>query len=313
MLDGVEFCFANRQNLTTIWERIDIQGRKGNVLSWHEDPNMTVRSAYSYVHGYSARETQRLEDQAGSVRELIHHDTAYPPGARVLEVACGVGAQTETVAGRSPKCNLVSFDVVLDSLRQAATRIRTKRLTNVQLLAADLFALPFRPATFEHLFISYVLEHMNDPLRTLLAVKEVLEPGGSITAVEGDHGSCYFSPTHAPAQRAWQGLIHVQAALGGDSLVGRRLYPLLVGAGFERVAVSPRVVYADASHPDQMDRFVAKTIVPMVEGVEARVLSDGLMTRGEWEAGLAHLRSIATSKSGTFCYTFFKATGRKPT
>lgn len=274
---------------------------------------MTVRSTDWYVHGYSTREAQRLEDQAASVRELIHADTIYPPGARVLEVGCGVGAQTETIADRSPESHFISFDVVLDSVRRAAARVRAKRLTNVQLLAADLFALPFRPATFEHLFISYVLEHTTDPLRTLLAVKGALMPGGTITVVEGDHGSCYFSPRHAAAQRAWECLIQVQAALGGDALIGRRLYPLLRAAGFENVAVSPRLVYADASHPDRMDRFVAKTIVPMVEGVEARALHDGLMTRAEWDAGLAHLRSIATSDSGTFCYTFFKATGCMPT
>ncbi|MBI4545505.1 MAG: methyltransferase domain-containing protein [Gemmatimonadetes bacterium] len=273
---------------------------------------MTARSADSYVHGYSAREAQRLGDQAASVRELIHHDTVYPAGARVLEVGCGVGAQTETVAHRSPESHFISFDVVQDSVRQAAARVHRKRLRNVQLLAADLFALPFRPATFEHLFISYVLEHMTDPLRALVAAKGALTPAGTITVVEGDHGSCYFSPRHPAAQRAWECLIQVQAALGGDSLVGRRLYPLLHAAGFEDVAVSPRMIYADASHPDRMDRFVAKTIVPMVEGVEARALSEGLMTRAQWDAGLEHLRSIATSDSGTFCYTFFKATGRNP-
>ena len=307
------FQFRFRAGVSGAWQqKRKALGRKGNVLSWHHEPVMTVRSADSYVHGYAAREAQRLEDQAASVRELIHHDTFYPPGARVLEVACGVGAQTETVAGRSPESHLISFDVVPDSVRQAAARVRAKRLTNVRLLAADLLALPFRPATFEHLFISYVLEHMTDPLHTLVVVKEVLKPGGTITVVEGDHGSCYFSPRHPSAQRAWECLIQVQAALGGDSLVGRRLYPLLRAAGFEDVAVSPRMIYADASHPDRMDRFVARTIVPMVEGVEARALSDGLMTRAQWDAGLAHLRSIATSGTGTFCYTFFKATGRKP-
>jgi SAM-dependent methyltransferase len=273
---------------------------------------MAFRSANSYVHGYSPREAQRLDDQAASVRELIHHDTVYAAGARVLEVACGVGAQTETLAGQNARNHFVSFDVVLESVRQAAARVRAKHLRNVQFLAADLFALPFRPATFEHLFVSYVLEHMTEPLHALLALQSALRPHGSITVVEGDHGSCYFSPRHPAAQRAWECLIQVQAALGGDSLVGRRLYPLLRAAGFEHIRVSPRMVYADASHPDRMDRFVAKTIVPMVEGVEARALAGGLMTQAEWDAGLTHLRSIATSESGTFCYTFFKATGRKP-
>ena len=43
--------------------------------------------------------------------------------------------------------------------------------------------------------------------------------------------------------------VTLQARSGGDSLIGRRLYPLLVGAGFGEVHVSPRMVYADASRP----------------------------------------------------------------
>lgn len=272
--------------------------------------NRRVREE-SYVHGYSRRESQRLEDQAASVRTLIHHDTEYPPGARVLEVACGVGAQAATVAGRNPSARFVSFDVDSPSVKQAAARMDAHGITNVHLLVADLFAAPFPRGAFSHVFVSYVLEHMPDPLATLAAIQQLMAPGGEITVVEGDHGSCYFSPRDAAAQRAWECLIEVQGMLGADSLIGRRLYPLLCEAGFEGVSVSPRMVYADASHPERMDRFVAKTIVPMVEGVEERALREGLITRPEWEAGLAHLRRLATSRAGTFCYTFFKAMGRK--
>ena len=47
-----------------------------------------------YVHGYGAREGERLLDQANALSSLLHHDTRYPPGSRVLEAGCGVGAQT---------------------------------------------------------------------------------------------------------------------------------------------------------------------------------------------------------------------------
>lgn len=40
-----------------------------------------------YVHGYDARESIRLRDQAGSLVELLHSDTAYPAGSTVLERA----------------------------------------------------------------------------------------------------------------------------------------------------------------------------------------------------------------------------------
>jgi hypothetical protein len=35
----------------------------------------------AYVHGYDAREARRLRDQASSLVELLHHDTAYRPAA----------------------------------------------------------------------------------------------------------------------------------------------------------------------------------------------------------------------------------------
>jgi hypothetical protein len=52
----------------------------------------------AYVHGYDSRENRRLQDQADTLAELLHHDTAYPAGSVVLEAGCGVGAQTVTPA-----------------------------------------------------------------------------------------------------------------------------------------------------------------------------------------------------------------------
>ena len=57
----------------------------------------------NYVHGYHERESERLLDQAGSLVDLLHHDTSYPAGSRVLEAGCGVGAQTVTLAANSPR------------------------------------------------------------------------------------------------------------------------------------------------------------------------------------------------------------------
>lgn len=46
-----------------------------------------------YVHGYDSRENRRLQDQANTLVELLHFDTSYPAGNRILEAGCGVGAQ----------------------------------------------------------------------------------------------------------------------------------------------------------------------------------------------------------------------------
>src|SRR5690242_19716207 len=96
-----------------------------------------------YVHGYDAREAERLQDQAGALVDLLHHDTAYPPGSRVLEVGCGVGAQTLPLARRSPAAHFTSLDRSAASLAEAQRRVQQADLPNVAFCQADLFALPF--------------------------------------------------------------------------------------------------------------------------------------------------------------------------
>jgi ubiquinone/menaquinone biosynthesis C-methylase UbiE len=64
-------------------------------------------SGSAYVHGYSARENLRLSDQATTLGSLLHHDTLYPAGSRVLECGCGVGAQTVFLAKSSPEARIV--------------------------------------------------------------------------------------------------------------------------------------------------------------------------------------------------------------
>lgn len=265
-----------------------------------------------YVHGYSPREAERLRDQACTVRDLLHHDTAYPPGSRVLEAGCGVGAQTVTLARNSPGAQITSIDISPASLAQAAALIEREGLSNVTFRVADLFNLEFPAANFDHVFVCYVLEHLADPAAALARLARGLKKGGSITVIEGDHGSYYFHPETPAALKTWRCMIEVQARLGGDSLIGRRLYPLLEEAGFTQIHVSPRVVYADPGKPELMDGFVRKTITPMTEGVREQALAMGLIDEATWSEGIRDLYAIADREDGTACYTFFKAVATLP-
>jgi ubiquinone/menaquinone biosynthesis C-methylase UbiE len=263
-----------------------------------------------YVHGYSERESERLQDQANTLSELLHQDSIYPAGSVVLEAGCGTGAQTIHLASRNPSARFVSMDVSTASLDLARARIERVGLHNVEFLRGDIFALPFADGYFDHVFSCFVLEHLSEPERALRALKRVLRYGGAITAIEGDHGSWYAYPQTAESTRAVQCLIEAQARLGGDSLIGRRVYPLLMEAGFANVSVSPRMVYVDSSTPDLVENFSKRTFIAMVEGVREQALAMGLIDEATWEKGIAGLYR-ATEKDGTFCYTFFKGTGTK--
>jgi len=263
-----------------------------------------------YVHGYDPRENARLHDQAGTLVELLHSDTAYPPGSSVLEAGCGVGAQTVTLAQRSPEASFTSVDVSAESIAEARRRVERAGVANVELRQADIFALPFAPASFDHAFVCFVLEHLARPVEALEILRGLLRPGGTITVIEGDHGSTYFHPQSAAADAAIRTLVDLQRDAGGDSLIGRRVYPLLVEAGFDAVRVSPRMVYADAGRPELVDGFTRKTFAAMVEGVRERAIEAGLIDPERFDMGVRALHRT-TRPDGVFCYTFFKGVGTK--
>ncbi|ABS56805.1 Methyltransferase type 11 [Methanoregula boonei 6A8] len=261
-----------------------------------------------YVHGYSEREAERLGDQARTLTSLLHHDTRYPPGSRVLEAGCGTGAQTVILAKNSPGAAITSIDISLESLVRAEERVRSEGIANVTFRAGNLFSLPFAPQTFDHVFVCFVLEHLPDPGCALASLRPLIRPGGTVTVIEGDHGSAYFHPESTAAHRAIQCLVDLQKEAGGNALVGRELYPLLASAGFCDVQVSPRMVYVDASRPALVEGFTRQTFTAMVEGIRDAALEKGMMTQKDLERGIADLYRTC-EPDGVFCYTFFKATG----
>ncbi len=262
----------------------------------------------TYVHGYQSRENERLQDQAGTLVDLLHGDTAYPAGSLVLEAGCGVGAQTVTLARRSPGAHFISVDLSVDSIAEA--RRRTAGIDNVEFRQADIFNLPFGAETFDHVFVCFVLEHLARPVAALAILRQLLRPGGSITVIEGDHGSTYFYPDSPAAHAAISCQVRLQREAGGDALIGRQIYPLLVEAGFEEVRVSPRMVYVDASRPELVDGFTRKTFTAMIEGIRGPALAAGLIEPERFDEGVQALYRT-TEPDGVFCYTFFKGTAER--
>ncbi|MGH9061631.1 MAG: methyltransferase domain-containing protein, partial [Acidimicrobiales bacterium] len=230
---------------------------------------------------------------------------SYPDGSTVLEAGCGVGAQTITLAQRSPGARFTSVDVSAESVAAAERRVQSAGLTNVAFRLADIFALPFEAGSFDHVFVCFVLEHLHQPVEALAILRRLLRPGGTITVIEGDHGSAFFHPDSAAARAAIQCQIMLQQQSGGNALIGRQLYPLMVEAGLGDVRVSPRMVYVDPTHPELVDGFTRRTFTAMIEGVRASALASGLIDAARFDTGVRDLQRT-TEDDGVFCYTFFK-------
>jgi len=264
----------------------------------------------AYVHGYDPRENIRLQDQASTLVELLHSDTAYPAGSRVLEAGCGVGAQTVTLARNSPNALITSIDIAEASVDEARRKVAEAGLVNVRLQQADIFDLPFEPDSFDHVFVCFVLEHLSRPTEALRALKTIIRAGGTITVIEGDHGSAYFYPDSLAAHLAIQCQVELQRRAGGNAMIGRELYPLLDKAGYSSIRVSPRMVYVDSSRPELVEGFTRKTFTAMIEGVRESAIQAGMIEPHVLDRGIKDLYRT-TEPDGVFCYTFFKALGKK--
>jgi SAM-dependent methyltransferase len=264
-----------------------------------------------YVHGYDAAEQGRLHDQAATLEDLLHHDSRFPCGGTVMEAGSGVGAQTIPLLRRNPGVSVTCVDIAAAALAEAQERIRAAGLALPVFRQADLHALPFPDATFDHAFVCFVLEHLPEPAAALAELRRVVRPGGSLTVIEGDHGSVLFHPEDARARDAIACQVALQRAAGGDPEIGRRLMPLLRQTGFTEVRVSPRLVYADGSRSALGEGFIRRTFTAMVAGIRDEAIRAGLTEATAFDAGLAALRRTA-EPDGSFCYMFFKATARVP-
>lgn len=265
----------------------------------------------AYVHGYSERETQRLYEQAEILEDILHSGTAFAAGAKVLEAGCGVGAQTRLLVKRSPDAVFTCIDVSEKSLATANRLKEQAGFRKVTFQREDIARLSFEDETFDHVFVCFVLEHLDATVAALTEFKRVLRTGGTITVIEGDHGSCFWRPETPESIAAWNGLITAQRNIGHDPNIGRRLTPLLTEAGFKLRTCEPAWLYADRLKPALRDGMVDHIIVPMVQSAEQQILTDKLVPKQVYEKGIADLSRVDQTEEGTFFYTWFKAVARK--
>jgi len=252
----------------------------------------------------------RLNDQATTLGNLLHYDTIFKAGDKVLEAGCGVGAQTRIVAKMNPDTQFTAIDISGDSIMEAETLMKSLQIDNVEFIQSDILNLPFGNKTFDHILVCFVLEHLSNPNNALRELKRVLKKDGKIMIIEGDHGSAYFNPDSIEAKLAIQSQIEIQKRKGGDANIGRKLYPVIKQAGFKLVNVSPRIVYADESRPSMVEGFIKKTFTAMIEGVRGDVIREGIINESTFDKGVIDLYRTAR-EDGVFCYTFFKGFGTK--
>jgi SAM-dependent methyltransferase len=187
-----------------------------------------------YLHGYGSAEQARLVAQAEHWRnDLIRDGTKLPPGTRLLEVGCGVGAVLAVLGQEFPGVELCGVDIEAEQLRVAKEHLAAVGV-QARLVQADASALPFEDACMDHVWMMWFLEHLTDPVAALREARRVLDGNGTITAIEVDYGTCRAEPTTPAIEALFTSMVAGMRA-AGHSDAGTRLPGWLRAAGFDRV------------------------------------------------------------------------------
>jgi len=98
---------------------------------------------------------------------------ATPVSGRMLDIGCDGATLTEIVARKTGAGEVVGIDIAHQSVEYS----KNKR-PDFQLAVAHAEQLPFRDATFDMVFCSEVLEHVDHPEKMLGEIKRCLKEAG---------------------------------------------------------------------------------------------------------------------------------------
>jgi len=252
-----------------------------------------------YIHGTEPSEQDRLAGLNRMTNAAFIAFLNVAPGSRVLEVGSGLGLLAAEVAASAPDVDVVGVELSAAQIAAAPARPR------VMFLQGDAHALDFPDGRFDLVYARYLLEHVADPERVLREMRRVARAGARVAVCENDVSLLRFDPPCPAFDRAWEVFTRFQATLGGDGLIGRRLYRLFRAAGFADVqlSVQPEV------HWHGSPGYVAwvHNIIGNLDSARNGMLAAGVISGSALDAGVAELERLKTDPSGSAVFAWNRA------
>lgn len=260
-----------------------------------------------YLHGYSAKEQERLYKQAEFLEPWIYEHVDFSRVTHLLEVGCGVGAQTSILLRRFPHLRISGVDAADTQVRQARKHLtRAIREGRVELSRQDAANTDLRDSTFDGAFICWLLEHVPDPVAILKETLRALKPGSLIYCTEVHNASLFLEPYSPATLKYWFEFNEQQWTMSGDPFVGAKLGNLLLRAGFQNIETRLIKFHFDSRMPKLRAEFIRYWTELLLSGAPA-LLRSKRVTKDLVEEMTKELELVARSPESVFFYTAMQA------
>ena len=223
----------------------------------------------------------------GSYKLITFDRLELQPGHRILDVGCGPGDDTRTIAERvQPGGEVVGVDNDDEMIEPARLRsLEGNEL--VSFVLADTYALPFENTSFDGCRADRLLQHLDEPDRAVAEFYRVLKPGGRCVVSDIDFGTLTVATAYPALTRM---IVNCGCDLHRNGWAGRGLYGQFRSAGFADVEcetfVSHSTEWGIAGWAFGLEHYAKQAVVRH------------LISESERETWLADLRK--RDEAGTF-------------
>ena len=255
----------------------------------------------TYIHGTDPTEQARLSLLNRLTNDAFISFLNLKDHGRILEVGSGLGILAAEVATRNPASEVIGLEYFAEQLDVARRQARP----NLQFVQGDAHKMPFQESEFDFAYCRYVLEHVSDPVQVLREMRRVVKPGGKVCAQENNILINVLDPECPTFDIVWKKFAILQSKVGGDGLVGRRLFSLFKDAGFNTVELS----IAPEVHCAGSKTFAPwlQNLIGNIEGGAEALIENGLSTDGEIRRAIEEMRDLIQNPRGSTCFYWNRA------
>jgi ubiquinone/menaquinone biosynthesis C-methylase UbiE len=266
---------------------------------------MTRNINISYIHGTTAEEQQRLANLNTLTNSSFIDFLQIRKTDRILELGSGLGILAEKISHQLTTGKVTGIEI--SEAQLAGCPAETGKLEFIQ---GDVHRLPLENNSFHTVYCRYILEHVNDPLQVLREAKRVLKPGGTIYIQENSILLMEFYPDCPHFKKVWMAFADYQSGIGGDAMIGIRLYEMLKRAGF----VHPELSLAPEIHYHEKGTLVPwiDNLIGNIMGARNPLIQNNFITTREFSQALKELENFKKNDYASSYFYWNRAKAVKP-
>jgi ubiquinone/menaquinone biosynthesis C-methylase UbiE len=183
-------------------------------------------------------ELDRLRFQAktgfGLEKKMFDH-LGISADKEIIDVGCGPAFFANEVYNAYKPKKLHGLEIA-ENLIEIANR-ENSHVSAMSFTQGSVYQCPFEDNSFDLAYSRFVFQHLDQPQKGVNELKRIIRPGGKVIIEDIDDGLLFLEPTPPSFEKVQSTSEKIQKDLGGDRLVGRKLFSMMQNAGFSKVSI----------------------------------------------------------------------------